>query len=251
MKITQCSVAAAALALSLTANSVFAQETEGYMLSITKVQLAPVSWIEFGTAMAANIACHEENEVDDSWTTWVDVEQPILWIVSRMENWAELDGPGLGPCYSIVEEQMGDAIRSVETQFARYMTDWNAPNDKDPGAVRLWQFTVAEGGRFRTAVSEITSILKEAEHEHLGDWYEMLGEGEDEVNYFVVGEYENFAEMDQDRPSSADALAEAIGEGAAGALWAEMFGALADDVQGYDRLMLRKIPDWSYDANAE
>ncbi|MEE4296330.1 MAG: hypothetical protein V2J20_06910 [Wenzhouxiangella sp.] len=218
---------------------------------MTKIHLEPVSWMEFGAGMAANIECHKENEVDASWSTWVDMSRPVLWIVSSMENWAELDGPGLGPCYSIIEEQMGDVIRDIETQYARYVTDWNTPNDKDPGVVRLWQFTVDDGSRFRNAVTEITSTLKEAEHEHQGDWYEMLGEGEDDINYFVVGEFENFAEMDQGRTTAASALAEAVGEEAASALWAEMFGALADDVQGYNRVMLRRIPDWSYDANAE
>ena len=251
MKIKNFSVAAAALAIGMTSAIAFAQESEGYMLRMTKIYLTPVSWMEFGSGMNAYVECHQEKELDNSWSAWVDMESPVVWLVSRMENWAEMDGPGLGPCYSIVEEQMGETIRYTETQFARYMSDWNTDDDNDPGVVRLHQFSVDEGDKFRRVVSEITSALKEFEYEHQGNWFEMIGEDADEINFFVVAEYENFAEIDTDRPGAGATLNEAIGEDAADALWERMWDALDDDGEGYDTVLLKKIPEWGYGPAAE
>lgn len=250
LKMIKLSVAAAALALGVASTSASAQESEGHMLEMTKFHLEPVSWFEFGAGMEAYIDCHKENELDSSWSAWVDMEHPVVWMVSRMDNWAELDGPGLGPCYSIIEEQMSDAIRDIETQFARHMPDWSTSDDNDPGVVALWQFSVDDGRKFREAASEIFDIVRENGHDR-SSWYEMLGEGGGDINFFLVNEFENFAEMDTDAPTPARVLREAVGQPAARALWERMWSTLDDDGEGYDRVMLRKIPGWSHDPDAE
>lgn len=250
MKTTKFSVAAAALVIGMTSISAIAQESEGHMLRMHQFHLEPVSWLEFGAGMEAYVNCHKENELDSSWSAWVDMERPIVWWVSRMDNWAEMDGPGLGPCYSIIEEQMGNAIRDIETHYARYMSDWSTSNDYDPGVVGLWQFRVDDGRKFREAASEIFDIVRESGHDR-SSWYEMLGEGGGDINFFLVNEFENFAEMDTDPPTPASVLREAVGQPAARALWERMWSTLDDDGEGYDRVMLRKIPGWSYNPDAE
>jgi hypothetical protein len=252
LKIKRLSAAAAALALGMASSMAVAQESEGYMLSMTKVYLQPLSWMAFGSGLQEFIECNKNEEVEGSWSTWVDQERPVVWFVSRMDNWAERDeSAGLGPCYPVLEEKMRDSVRYIETEFARYMTDWNTEDDTDPGVVRLHQFSVDEGAKFRRVVSEITDVLKEAEYEHQGDWFEMLGEDGDEVNFFVVSEFDNFAELDADRQSAGAVLEEAIGEDAADALWERMWDTLADDGEGYDTVMLRHIPGWSYDGDSD
>lgn len=250
MKFKNFSVSAAALAIGMTSTAALAQESDDYMLRMTKIYLQPVSWMEFGAGMEAYLECHREKELDNSWSTWVDMERPVVWFVSRMDNWAEMDGPGLGPCYSIVEEQMSDAIRYTETEFARHMSDWSTSKDYDPGVVGLWQFRVDDGRKFREAASEIFDILRESGHDR-SSWYEMLGEGGGDIDFFLVNEFENFAEIDSDPPTPARVLREAVGQPAARALWERMWSTLDDDGEGYDRVMLRKIPGWSYSPDAE
>jgi hypothetical protein len=245
--------AAAVLALAPAMLPAQEEESDDGMIAMTRIYLEPVSWMKFGGAMEEYIGCYSENDGDDSWSAWRDVEKDVVWIVSSMSGWAEMDegrSDANRACYSILEEKMGPIVKKVKTEYARYMPDWSGEAE-DYDVVRLHQLVVDDGGAFRDVMAEMVSIVKEQEYEHVGAWYSMIGNDADEVGFFNVEHYENFAAMDADRPGYYGVMAEARGEEAAREMWQNMMDTLADDGHGYDSVLLARAEDWGYDPDDE
>ncbi|HMA98420.1 MAG TPA: hypothetical protein VKO38_03070 [Wenzhouxiangella sp.] len=251
MKIKNFFLASAVVALSASPMIASAQESDNSILSMTRIYLEPLAGMSFGAAMNEYIECYEENGGDNSWTAWRDMESSVVWIVSNMDGWAEMDqerGEAEGACWSILVEKMPASVIKMKTDYARYMADWSDPSE-DFNVVRLHQFMVDEGDDFRETVGEMTSMLKEAEHEHVGAWYGMIGSDADEIDYFQVSQYENFAEIDADRPNYNSVMVEEMGEEKAEEMWDELFDSVAD--YGYKTVLLSRMEDWSYDPGEE
>jgi hypothetical protein len=249
MKNRNLALTVAALAVAAAPAILTAQESESNMLSMTQIDLKPASWMKFGRAMSEYIDCYSENGGTDAWTTWRDVEKDSVWIVMSMNGWAGMDegrSDANRACYTIIEEKMGPMIENVKTEYAERMDDWSGDYE-DYDVVRLHQLVPGDMMEFRASMREMLTVVKEAEYEHLGIWYSMVGADADEVAYFNVEPFENFAAMDADRPGYYGVMAEAKGEEAAADMWENMTDTLADDGHGYDTVLLARAEDWSHD----
>lgn len=253
MKTANLAVTAVAFAAALVPATLPAQESENTVLSMTRIYLEPVSWMKFGSAMEEYIGCYAENGGEDAWSAWRDMEKDVVWIVSSMDGWAEMDqgrSEANRACYSIIEEKMGPLVRKVKTEYAERMDDWSEEYE-NYDVVRLHQLVVEDGPEFRETMGEMVSIVMEADYEHVGTWYSMIGADADEVGLFAVEHYENFAAIDEDRPGYYGVVADARGEESAAEMWENMMDTLADDGHGYDTVLLARAEDWSYDPDGE
>jgi hypothetical protein len=253
MKIKNLLVAVTALSLGATANVSMAQQQESnnQLLSMTRIYLEPVSWNAFGTAMTDYINCYSENNGENSWNAWRDMGSSVVWIVSSMDGWAEMDeerSEANRACYPILEEKMPAVVKKVKTDYARYMADWS-DSAEEFNVVRLHQFMVDENDEFMEVVGKMTAMVKEAEDAPVGVWYQMIGSDADGIDYFQVSQYENFAEIDADRPSYNSVMVEELGEEGAEEMWDELMDSLAD--YGYKTVLLARAPDWSYSTDEE
>jgi hypothetical protein len=255
MKKTNNALIAAALSAALVPAALPAQEEESGngMIQMTRVYLEPASWMKFGSAMEEYVACYAENGGEDSWSAWRDMEQDVVWIVSSMDGWADMDegrSEANRACYPIIEDKIGSLVRKVKTEYARYLPEWSGEAE-DYQVVRLHQFTVDEDDDFREIVGEMTSTVKEADYEHVGAWYDILGNDADEIDYFVVSRYANFAAMDEDRPGYYGVMTEAMGEEETDAMWERFYETLAEDGRGYKTVLLARAGDWGYDPEED
>jgi len=224
---------------------VSADEHENPLIEITQLDVKVGHWMKFRGGMEAYLACYEENEGEDEWSVWDDVEGGSYHIVSSMDGWAEMDETdeaGMA-CWSVIEEQIAPHLDGVSTRFARYLPDWSG-EAVGYNVVRLHQFRVDEGDEFEQVVGEITTIMKEAEYEHLGAWYDVVGNDSDEIGYFVVEHFQNFAAIDDGRAGAYGTTVASVGEEAAQALW-DRFGETLDEDAGYETVLLRRVPEMS------
>lgn len=251
MKITKLLLALGATTM-LSAGAVLAQEEdESYILEMTEVGVKLGHTAKFREAVKPYNACIAENDSDAEWSAWRNVggDGTTYHFVSTMANWAEMDSSdeALERCWTEHMDGIMAHVDSVSTSFARPMADWSG-DAEGFDVVRLHQFRVEDGEAFREAVGAITSILKEAEHEHLGSWYDMIGNSSNEPDYFVVSHYDNFAAMDKDRAGPYSVVSEHAGEARADELWAQFDDALRDDWE-YFHLMLRRDAELSHSSD--
>ena len=111
--------------------------------------------------------------------------------------------------------------------------------------VKLHNFSVEDGSEFRSLVEEMTGYMKKAEYEHMGTWYDMMGNGHGNADYFVVEHYENYAAMDEKRKSANGVLTDAVGEEKAEEFW-DKFGDALTDKKGYWSNILRRRDSMGY-----
>ncbi|MFO7582808.1 hypothetical protein [Guyparkeria sp.] len=224
------------------------EEDEGYILEITRVAVKMGHGAEFREALKPYHECLIEGEYDGSWSAWrnVDGNPNVYHFVSTMNNWAEMDTPNEvgASCWSEHHKEITSHAESASISFARHLPAWSG-DAEDYTVVRLHQFRVDDGGLFGETVGAITSIMKEAEYEHLGDWYEVLGNDSNEPDYFVVSQYANFAAMDEDRAGPYKVVSDAEGEERADELWEQFGDALRDDWE-YSSELLQLDPELSH-----
>lgn len=245
MKISKLLFALGAGTLLAAATNAFAQDDDedGHILEITKVDVEIGHEMKFREAVKAYHECLAEHEYEGTWSTWSNVggDGRSFHFVSTMDNWAEMDSSSEAgkTCWSEHHDRLTSHVKSVSTRFARAEPGWSG-NAEGYSVVRLHQFRVDDNSEFRDAVGAITGILKEAEHEHLGNWYRMIGNDANEPNYFVVAHYENFAALDEDRTGPYDAVVEAAGEERADELWKQFGDSLHDDNEYFTDLLRRE-----------
>lgn len=228
---------------------------EARMIYDTRIGIKPGHFRKFRQGMAAWKSCYLENDGESTWSIWRDMESPAVHWVSSMEGWADMGEQDAASeaCASIVEEQLAPHVTSVQSRFARSMPDWNREDDDDEvtnEVVRLHQFRVDDGSAFRAAVSSMAEIWKEAEHEHMPYWYDVIGNNAGEAGYFAAVGWENFAAMDEDRMGGNEVLVEAVGEERAEAMWDALSNSLHDDWE-YSTLLLSRLGDLSHSPDSE
>lgn len=252
VKITKTILALGASALLVSSMAAIAQEEdESYILEMTEVGIKLGHEAKFRDAVKPFNACIVENDADADWSAWRNVggDGTTYWFVSTMTGWAEMDSPDQAgmKCWPEHVDNIMPHVSSISTSFARPMPDWSG-DAEGYNVVRLHQFRVDDGSAFREAVGAITSILKEAEHEHLGSWYDMIGNSSNEPDYFVVSHYDNFAAMDEDRAGPYSVVREHAGEERADELWEQFGDALHDDWE-YFHVMLRRDTELSHSSS--
>ncbi|NCO18537.1 MAG: hypothetical protein GW900_00510 [Gammaproteobacteria bacterium] len=228
--------------LSLAGVSV-AQETPVRMLEITEIGVKIGHEMKFRVGVKAYLKCYGEKGGEGSWSTWrnVDGSGTSYHVVSSRSGWAELGKVDAAreSCWPMIEEQVAPHMESVSTRFARHMPDWSGTPGDDNTVVRLHQFRVEDGKKFREVVGAVTAVMKESKYPHLGSWYDVLGNSSNEADYFVVAYYKDFAAMDEDRQTAYEAVKASAGEQRADALWEDFGDSLTDDWDYFTMLLHR------------
>lgn len=249
MKIKKLCLAISAGMLLASSTSVLAQEDNAHMLRMVRLDVKVGHTSAFREAMRAYNDCYTENGGESSWSVWSNVTGAgdYYYLVSRMDNYAEMgeQDEASRECWPMAEEQIMPHISQFEARYARFMPDWSGEYS-DSTVVELHQFRVEDGREFRETVGEITNILKEADHPHMGAWYRNLHSSSNQPNYFVVSRYADFAAMDEERPSAYRGVADAAGEERADELWDAFGDSLHEDWE-YRSELLARIP--SLDMN--
>lgn len=192
---------------------------------------------QFRAGMEAYSACLAENDYDESYSVWhaFDGDRTSYHVVSSFELWGEFDedDDASDKCWAKEGIRSGvfDHMASWKTHYAERMPDWSG-NAEGYTVVKLHNFRVDDGDEFRAMVGEVTGYMKEANYEHLGTWYDVMGGGYWDADYFVVEHFENFADMDKKRKGAGGVLRDAIGEEKAEAFW-DKFGEALEDEKGY------------------
>jgi len=249
VKITKTILALGASALLVSSITAIAQEEEeSYILEMTEVGIKLGHASKFREAVKPYNACIAENDSDADWSAWRNVggDGTTYHFVSTMANWAEMDTPDEAgaTCWSEHMENIMPHVNSISTSYARPMPEWSG-DAENYSVVRLHQWRVEDGSAFREAAGAITSIMKEAEYEHMGTWYDMIGNSSNEPDYFVVTHFEDFAAMDEDRAGAYEVVSEQAGEERADELW-EQFGDTLKDDWAYFTLLLRRDTELSH-----
>lgn len=240
-----------ASALIAASTASFAQDEEDYILQITEVDVKLGHVAEFREAVKPYNECLVEADSDQSWGAWRNVggEGITYHFVTDLANWAELDSPSEAnqACWGEHGKTIMEHVSSMSTRYARPEEAWSG-DAEGYSIVRLHEFRVDNNRRFRATVSEITSIMKEAEYEHLGSWFNVIGNSSNEADYFVVAHYDNFAAMDEDRPGAYGVVGEAVGAARRDALWDQFGDSLKDDWE-YFTVLLRRDEGLSYSSD--
>ncbi len=252
MKYTKTMLAAAlAVTCSMPVLADDHESEDSYMINILVLELKHGHGWKFGESMMAYKNCYAENDGEDSWSVWsaVDGAPNTMYIVSRMAMWSEMDETDAAnrTCWQEHGEGLTSHVASANGRYWRHMADWSG-DAEGYSVVTLHNFRVAEGEDFEAVVGEVTGHMKEAEAEHMGTWYQAVGQQRWGADYFVVSHYENFAAMDEDRPGANSYLVDAVGEEAAEAVW-DRFGESLADMEPYWTQMLRRVDSMSYDAD--
>jgi hypothetical protein len=249
MKI-QKKLLAAALAAAL-CMPVAADDHEGgedYMLNIMDLRIQHGHGMKFREAMTAYMNCYAENGGTDAWSTWgaVDGEPNRMMIVSRMDMWGELDSddPGDEACWPEHGAELTSHVANANRQIFKKMPDWSG-NAEGYTVVQLHNFRVEDGRAFREIVGEMVDMMKEADYEHLGTWYDAVGNQRWAADYFVVEHFDNFAAMDEDRKGVNGVMVDALGEEGAADMW-DRFGETLAEMEPYWTITLRRIDSLSH-----
>jgi hypothetical protein len=206
-------------------------------LAIHHVHVKMGHGMEFRKGMEAYSACLAENGYEESYSVWqaVDGDRTGYHIVAPFELWAEYDDEDEISAACWAEEEIRDGVfdhmASWETSYAERLADWSGDTEGSK-VVKLHNFRVEDGSEFRSLVGEIVGYMKEAKYEHMGTWYDVIGGGYWDPNYFLVEHFENFAAMDEKRKGANKILVDTVGEEKAEQFW-EKFGEALDDEKGY------------------
>ena len=249
MKITKHLIAAslaAALCMPVAADD--HESGDDYMLSIMDISIQHGHGMKFREAMKAYTDCYAENDGNNEWSVWgaVDGKPNRMWIVSRMDMWSELDSddPGDKACWPEHGAELTSHVSSAERRFWKKMPDWSG-DAEGYTVVRLHNFRVEDGDAFREVVGEMVNLMKDAEYEHMGTWYDGVGNKRWAADYFVVEHFDNFAAMDEDRKGVNGVMVDALGEDGAEDMW-ERFGDTLAEMEPYWTLTLRRIDSLGY-----
>lgn len=245
--------AALAAAFCLPAVADDHEEVDDYMLSIMDISTKHGHGMQFRKAMTAYMACYAENGGTNEWSAWgvVDGEPNRMMLVSRMDMWAAMDSddPGDAACWPEHGDKMTSHVSDANRRLWRRMPDWSG-DAEGYSVVRLHNFRVDDGDAFREIVGEIAGMMKEAEYEHMGIWYDAVGTQRWGADYFVVDHFENFAALDEDRKGANGIMIDALGEEAAADMW-DRFGETLSDMEPYWTITLRHIEALSHSADDE
>ncbi|MBT8049617.1 MAG: hypothetical protein HKP21_05095 [Xanthomonadales bacterium] len=247
---TKLTTAAVALACALPVAADNHETDAELKLAIHHVHVKMGHGAAFRAGMEAYSACLAEGGYDGDYSVWqaVDGDRTGYHIVSQFEMWAEFDEDNevSDGCWANDEIRNGvfDHMSSWETQYAERLADWSG-DAEGYTVVKLHNFRVEDGSAFRSLVGEMTGYMKEAEYEHMGTWYDVMGGGSWDADYFVVEHFENYAAMDGKRKGANGVLQDAVGEEKAEQFW-DNFGETLTDEKGYWTNMLERQDSMGY-----
>lgn len=236
-KSTKLFAAAIALAWALPGAADNHEKDVNPKLAVHHINVKMGHGAEFRTGMEAYSACLAENGYKESYSVWqaVDGDRTVYHIVAPFELWAEFDEENeiSDACWGKEEIRDGvfDHMASWETHYAEKMSEWSGDAEGFK-VVKLHNFRVDDGSAFRSLVGEITGYMKKANYEHMGTWYDVIGGGFWDADYFVVEHFENYAAMDEKRKGASGVLRDAVGEEKADKFW-DNFGETLEDNKGY------------------
>lgn len=238
---------AAAIAMTFTLQGVadHHEKADNQKLAIHLVHVKMGHGAEFRAGMEAYSACLAEKGYEDSYSVWqaVDGDRTGYHIVSSFEMWAEMDEEDKISDACWEKEGIRDGIfnhmASWETSYAERMPDWSGSADGFT-VVKLHNFRVEDGSEFRSLVGEISGYMKEAKYEHQGTWYDVIGGGHGDADYFVVEHFEKYAAMDEKRKGANGVLEDAVGEEKAEEFWENFGETLADDNGYWSNMLVRR-----------
>jgi hypothetical protein len=246
MRSTMYAAISAALVIAMPALA----DDDDYMLDITRIEVELGHHMQFREGVKAYMACYDEADGENGWSAWrsMDGDGIVYHVVSRLDSWGELDETdeaGMS-CWPVIEEKVAPHMASAHTMYAKRMPDWSASIDDDEETVvRLYNFRVDDFEKFRAAVGSVTGIMKAAEYEHMGTWYDVQGGGMDDPDYFVVESFKNFADMDNERAGPYKTTVEHAGEESADLVWGQFRASLEADWSAWSSL-LRYDKELSY-----
>lgn len=220
-------------------------EDGSYKLAIHHVHVKMGHGAEFRAGMEAYSACLAEGDYEDSYSVWhaVDGDRTGYHIVSQFDMWAEFDEEDevSDACWGNEEIRNGvfDHMSSWETSYAERLPDWSGDAEGFK-VVKLHNFRVDDGSEFRSLVGEITGYMKEAKYEHMGTWYDVMGGGYWDADYFVVEHFENYAAMDADRKGANGVLRDAVGEEKAEQFWKNFRETLVEENGYWSNTLVRR-----------
>ena len=218
------------------------------MLSIMELTIKHGHGMKFREAMTAYMECYSENGGENAWSAWSPIEGApnVMWFVSSMEMWAEMDAddPGDEACWSEHATELTSHIADADRRMYRRMGDWSGEAE-GYNVVKLHNFRVEDGDAFREIVGEMTGMMKDADYEHMGTWYGSVIQQRWDADYFVVEHFEDFAAMDADRKGVNGIMVDALGEEGAEEMW-DRFGDTLADMEPYWNNILRRVDSLSY-----
>lgn len=240
-------ILAAAIALTWTLQGVADNHEKDVSpkLAIHDVNVKLGHGAKFRAGMEAYSACLAENGYKDSYSVWhaVDGDRTSFHIVSQFDLWAEFDEEDdvSDACWEKegIRDGVFDHMASWKTHYAEMLPDWSG-DAEGYTVVRLHNFRVDDGSKFRSLVSEITGYMKEANYKHMGTWYDVKGGSSWIADYFVVEHFENFAAMDEKRKGANGVLRDAVGEEKAEEFWDNFNDALTDEKGYWSNLLVRR-----------
>jgi hypothetical protein len=197
----------------------FGQIQEGsVLLNFTEFTIKPGHNLKFQEGIKAWKACYIENEGKWDWDMWsrLQGEGTVYSLVSVSPNWAEFDETDEASrnCRDIARELINPHIESRHHHIARSMpansnsNPWSA--ETKVVSITFWTFN--NSVKFMEAVNQVHKAFKEKEGDIRGYWYSSVGGGPDEFRYMAVTPYNNFAQMDVQRPGAWVVLERAVGK---------------------------------------
>ncbi|MDT8449519.1 MAG: hypothetical protein RQ847_05030 [Wenzhouxiangellaceae bacterium] len=200
---------------------------------------------QFREAMAEWKKCYLENDGKTGWGVWRRVQgkgsaYAVTFNSSGWADWAS-DDPAGEACESIITDRIDPHLDGVATEIARLMPEISGSVDEF-SVVNVINFRVADRATFNRIVKDVTTVLREDEHDYHAFWYQPVGGGPHAPDYFVVATIKDFAAMDEDTPGVWERYAAAKGQDAADKTRAE-FGKALEDEWSY---LYRRVEDLSH-----
>lgn len=192
-----------ALALALIAPFALAQDDEqGYLLGLSEYTAKTGHYREFQDGIEAWIDCYKENGGTNQWSTWYRMQGDgtVYTVASTSEGWADMssDDEAAQACHGVVADQIRPHLKSTSRMVAHSIPELSKPAE-DYSVVEVHNFQVKDAFAFRSTVSEISSIVRADEDLAPGVWYDVRG-GRDSADFFLVTQFADMSDFDQDRP---------------------------------------------------
>jgi len=208
-------------------------EPEDYLLTLNAIEVPPGQQRAFREGVAAVAECYRQNGSEASWSVWdrLQGKGDVHLAVFPSANWTAMgeSDPAASACRPVVAERISPHVGASDVSVARKLPEFSGRDAEDFTVVRLHYFRVDDAAAFREAVGELSAIITKDEHHADDSWFEIVGGGPYEADFFVVEHFDDYAALDTERPSTYDVVERAVGAEEAQALWAKFGDALKDD----------------------
>lgn len=180
------------------------QAQEKFILSISEFTVKNGHEKQFEDGIKEWKECYLENGGEWTWQMWKrnNGKGSVYVLSSRIKNWAEFDDAGdeAGKtCRDIAMEKIVAHVESRETNYYHSMPDISKGPTMEMGVIWVTFFEVENGTVFNNIIKEVSGIIKEAEGDERGYWYDAAGGSSESPDYFVTTPFKNYAALDIER----------------------------------------------------